>query len=82
MTSWVRGASGGMSQSTIGGVGGGASQDTRPNRYQILEDDSGTQHESGKAPSTGRSGLGDVNAVLDSRRSQISGTFSIAINIR
>ncbi|XP_046441878.1 eukaryotic translation initiation factor 4 gamma 1-like isoform X2 [Daphnia pulex] len=58
MTSWGRGASGGMSQSMIGGVGGGASQDTRSNRYQILEDDSGTQHESGKAPFAGRSSLG------------------------
>nr|CAH0099116.1 unnamed protein product [Daphnia galeata] len=76
MTSWVRGASGGMSQSLIGGVGAGASQDTRPNRYQIVEDDSGTQHESGKAPSAGRSGLGDVNRGLDSRRSHNSGTFS------
>ena len=82
MASLGRGASGGMSQSMIGGVGGRASQDTRSNRYQILEDDSGTQHESGKAPSAGRSGLGDMNALLDSLRSQIAGTFSIAINIR
>nr|CAH0113662.1 unnamed protein product [Daphnia galeata] len=58
VTSWGRGASGGMSQSMIGGVGGGASQDTRSNRYQISEDDSGTQHESGKAPFAGRSSLG------------------------
>lgn len=56
MGSWGRGASGGMSQSMIGGVGGGA-QDTRSNRYQILEDDSGTQ-ESGKVPFSGRSSLG------------------------
>lgn len=55
MGSWGRGASGGMSQSMIGGVGS-ATQDTR-NRYQILEDDSGTQ-ESGKAPFSGRSSLG------------------------
>ncbi len=58
MGSWGRGASGGMSQSLIGGVGGGgATQETRSNRYQILEDDSGT-HESGKAPFSGRSSLG------------------------
>lgn len=58
MGSWGRGASGGMSQSMVGGVGSGATQDTRSNRYQILEDDSGTQHESGKAPFSGRSSLG------------------------
>ena len=81
MASLGRGASSGMSQSMIGGVGGRASQDTRPNRNQISEDDSGTQHESGKAPSAGRSGLGDVNPLFDSLRSQISGTFSIVINI-
>lgn len=56
MGSWGRGASGGMSQSMIGGVGG-ATQDARTNRYQILEDDPVTQ-ESGKAPFSGRSSLG------------------------
>jgi translation initiation factor 4G len=40
-----------MPQSMIGVVGGVASQDYRSNSYQTLEDDSGTQHESGKAHS-------------------------------
>jgi hypothetical protein len=61
MGAWGRGASGGMSQSMIGGSsggnGGGASQ--AANRYQLLEDDSGSQHPpEGKAPFAGRSSLG------------------------
>ncbi len=50
-TSWRLRASGVMPQSMIGVVGGVASQDYRSNSYQTLEDDSGTQHESGKAHS-------------------------------
>lgn len=61
MGAWGRGASGGMSQSMIGGGGGsGSSQDTRSNRYTLLDDDSGASMapEGGKAPFGGRSSLG------------------------
>nr|CAH0099124.1 unnamed protein product [Daphnia galeata] len=76
MTSWELGASSGMSQSMIGGVGGRASQDTRSNRYQILEDNSRTQHESGKAPFPERSSLRECPVRAMSLRSQNSG-FSV-----
>ena len=64
MGAWGRGASGGMqSQSMIGGTsgGGGNGQDSRSNRYQLLEDDTGSSHqpsEASKAPFAGRSSLG------------------------
>ena len=68
MGAWGRGASGGgggMSQSMIGGGGSSSmAQDTRTNRYQLLEDDTGAVvSESGKAPFAGRSSLGGPPSV-------------------
>ena len=78
MTSWGRGASGGMSQSMIGGVGNDAKLVvTRPQSGRGGNQDYRTMPGATKSaffpPKDGDRGL-------DSLRSQNTGTFSIAIN--